>query len=70
MNVGVLSFCFPHQTRDKIATMYDTQIIYDSKKDTLELIHLYTKYFSAVRVNPLTAKVFNLNFHPLEVVSR
>ena len=24
----------------------------------------------AVRVNPLTAKLFNLNFHPLEVVSR
>ena len=23
-----------------------------------------------VRVNPLTAKLFNLNFHPLEVVSR
>ena len=22
------------------------------------------------RVNPLTAKLFNLNFHPLEVVSR
>ena len=27
-------------------------------------------YFSVVRVNPLTAKLFNLNFHPLEVVSR
>ena len=26
---------------------------------------MYTKYF-----NPLTAKLFNLNFHPLEVVSR
>ena len=24
----------------------------------------------AVRVNPLTAELFNLNFHPLEVVSR
>ena len=22
------------------------------------------------RINPLTAKLFNLNFHPLEVVSR
>ena len=28
------------------------------------------KDFSVVRVNPLTAKLFNLNFHPLEVVSR
>ena len=28
------------------------------------------KYFIVVRVNPLTAKLFNLNFHPLEVVSR
>ena len=25
---------------------------------------------NAVRVNPLTAKLFKLNFHPLEVVSR
>ena len=25
---------------------------------------------NAVRVNPLTAKLFNLNFYPLEVVSR
>ena len=24
----------------------------------------------AIRVNPLTAKLFNLNFHPLEIVSR
>ena len=31
---------------------------------------IYTKIFSVVRVNPLTAKLFNLNFHPLEVVSR
>ena len=25
---------------------------------------------SAYRVNPLTAKLFNMNFHPLEIVSR
>ena len=25
---------------------------------------------SVLRFNPLTAKLFNLNFHPLEVVSR
>ena len=31
---------------------------------------VYTKYFSVVRINPLTAKLFNLNFHPLEVVPR
>ena len=31
---------------------------------------VYTKDSSVVRVNPLTAKVFNLNFHPLEVVFR
>ena len=26
------------QTRDKIGTMYDPQIIYDTKKDTLESV--------------------------------
>ena len=26
------------KTRDKIATMYDPQIIYDSKKDTLKSV--------------------------------
>ena len=25
---------------------------------------------SRLRVNPLTAEIFNMNFHPLEVVSR
>ena len=29
---------------------------------------IYTKVFQ--RFNPLTAKLFNLNFNPLEVVSR
>ena len=29
---------------------------------------VYTKI--CLRFNPLTAKLFNLNFHPLEVVSR
>ena len=29
---------------------------------------VYTKLFH--RFNPLTAKLFNLNFHPLEVVPR
>ena len=27
-------------------------------------------YFGALTLNPLTAKLFNLNFHPLQVVSR
>ena len=27
-------------------------------------------YKTLITVNPLTAKLFNLNFHPLEVVSR
>ena len=26
--------------------------------------------FTSLLLNPLTAKLFNLNFHPLEVVSR
>ena len=26
--------------------------------------------YSILRFNPLTANIFNLNFHPLEVVSR
>ena len=26
--------------------------------------------FGGLTLNPLTAKLFNLNFHPLEVVSR
>ena len=33
-------FFFRTKTRDKIATMYDPQIIYDSKKDTLSLTFL------------------------------
>ena len=32
VNIGGISFCFPHQNENKIATMYDPQIIYDSKK--------------------------------------
>ena len=31
---------------------------------------VYRKILQGLRVNPLTAKLFNLNFHPLEVVSR
>ena len=31
-------------------------------------VQAYTVY--NVDLNPLTAKLFNLNFHPLEVVSR
>ena len=29
-----------------------------------------TQIYAAPAVNPLTAKLLNLNFHPLEVVSR
>ena len=36
-----------------------------STYDPLAAIERYTIYF-----NPLTAKLFNLNFHPLEAVSR
>ena len=31
---------------------------------------IYTKYFSAVRANPYSAKLIYYNFQPLEVVSR
>ena len=31
---------------------------------------VYTKYFSGVRVNTLPAKLYNLNFLTLKVVSR
>ena len=31
---------------------------------------VYAKIFQCCQVNPLTAKLCNLNFHPLEVVSR
>ena len=36
---------------------------------------MYFDYFSNIKslhfaLNPLTAKLFNLNFHPLEVASR
>ena len=38
-----------------------------------EIFYIYEKYtshnFFSI-INPLTAKLFNLNFHPLEVVSR
>ena len=33
MNVGVYHFVSHTKTRDKIATMYNIQIIYGSKKD-------------------------------------
>ena len=33
---GDYHFVSRSKTRDKIATMYDPQIIYDSKKDNLE----------------------------------
>ena len=39
-------------------------------KKSFSLHGLCKKYFSALRVNPLTAKLFNLIFHSLEVVSR
>ena len=32
--------------------------------------HLWPTYFRHIIINPLTAKLLNLNFHPLEVVSR
>ena len=34
--MGVYHFVSRTKTRDKIATMYNIQIIYSSKKDTLE----------------------------------
>ena len=37
-HMGVYHFVSRTKTRDKIATMYDPQIIYDSKKDTLESV--------------------------------
>ena len=41
----------------------------NNKCDISHLI-LYRFNISRASVNPLTAKLFNLNFHPLEVVSR
>ena len=40
------------------------------KKGLMVYIKIYKKYFSISRVNPVTAKLFNLNFPPPEVVSR
>ena len=40
--------------------------IYNEKNPLVSMV--YTKIFQ--RFNPLTAKLFNLNLHPLEVVSR
>ena len=47
-------------------------LIYDvlKLKENILVSMVYTEYFSPVRVNPLTTKLFNLNLHPLEVVSR
>ena len=43
--------------------------IYDDFKLKTPLVSIVsTRLFQ--RFNPLTAKLFNLNFHPLEVVSR
>ena len=33
-------------------------------------IYFGTEHLNFLLINPLTAKLFNLNFHPLEVVSR
>ena len=40
VNLGGLLFCFPHQNQiwNSYYRMYDPQIIYDSKKDTLESV--------------------------------
>ena len=40
-HMGVYHFVSRTETRDKIGTMYDPQIIYDSKTDTLESVETY-----------------------------
>ena len=38
--------------------------------DMVRIFVMNTPQGDTVNFNPLTAKLFNLNFHPLEVVSR
>ena len=46
-------------------------MIGDINTNILNKFHnLKIKDFVIVMINPFTAKLFNLNFHPLEVVSR
>ena len=43
----------------------EPEMLSTSHRNTISII-----YFGSVRVNPLTAKLFNWNFHSLKVVSR
>ena len=48
-------------------TLYVARSIVRLAYISLYYTHLYSCY---AHLNPLTAKLFNLNFHPLEIVSR
>ena len=50
-----------------INVMCNAQIL--GKLQNYYLLH-YSSNVKCIKINPLTAKLFNLNFHPLEVVSR
>ena len=41
-----------------------------ASEDIIMIMQLFAYLRLTKNINPLTAKLFNLNFHPLEVVSR
>ena len=57
------------QTRNIGIQMNQKEFSDDFKLKRIKSPWIKPKQFSIVRANPLTAKLFNLNFHPLEVVS-
>ena len=48
----------------------ETFMMISNLKKPFRVHGLFKKYFSALWVNRLVAKLFNYNFHSLEVVSR
>ena len=69
----------PHTTADHRTDMISSQLTQSRPTDHHQLnlecsqISRYptlVKYWYTLAFNPLTAKIFSLNFHPLEVVSR
>ena len=74
----IMNFLIASQMGDRILLTSSVQRV-DCKTSlfqamkTMAITHVYhrpTQHNNKIVLNSLTAKLFNLNFHPLEVVSR
>ena len=63
--LGIYNIMFTNN----IVIPYNCYVCTQHKRDRW-LMFVYTHGYVNTTLNPLTAKSFNLNFHPLEVVSR